>query len=163
MGGCAFIATEHVEGLSLRDRLDGSALPLHEALRYSLQAADALAYAHEHGVVHRDLKAANAIVTNRGQLKIVDFGLARRGDVSTPDATTMDSVAPTGALAGTPYAMAPEQARGEVTDARTDIWAPGVLMYEMVSGRRPFAATTVAVNEIGRELDASAILTMRRP
>src|SRR5439155_6738412 len=75
--GAAFIAMEYVEGRSLRDRLDEGALPLDEAIRYGLQAADALAYAHVHGVVHRDFKAGNAIVTQQGWLKIVDFGLAR--------------------------------------------------------------------------------------
>jgi eukaryotic-like serine/threonine-protein kinase len=142
--GLSFIAMEYVQGPSLRDRLDAGVLRADEAVPYSLQAADALAYAHEHGVVHRDLKAANVIVTNRGQLKIVDFGLARRQDTAMADVTRIDSVAPIGTLAGTPYAMAPEQLRGEMADARTDIWALGVLMYEMVSGTRPFAAATTA-------------------
>ena len=142
--GLAFIAMEYVEGLSLLDRLDAGALPMDEAVNCSQQAADALAYAHEHGVVHRDLKAANAIVTDQGRLKIVDFGLARRRDPTMADATTTDTVAQIGSLAGTPYAMAPEQVRGEAADARTDLWALGVLMYELVSGTRPFAAATTA-------------------
>ncbi|MGH9385187.1 MAG: protein kinase domain-containing protein [Vicinamibacterales bacterium] len=141
--GCAFIAMEYVEGLPLSDRLAESALPLAEAVRYGIAAADALAHAHEHGVVHRDLKAANAIITKTGRLTLVDFGLARREDALLTDATTMASVAPAGAAAGTPYAMAPEQVRGAGTDARTDIWALGVLLYEMVSGAKPFRATTI--------------------
>lgn len=140
--GSAFIAMEYVDGPSLRDRLDAGALPVDEAVRWGLQAADALAYAHEHGVVHRDFKAANAIVTGGGQLKVVDFGLARRRDTAMAAATTMASLVPTGSWAGTPYAMAPEQVRGEATDARSDIWALGVLLYEMVSGTKPFEATT---------------------
>jgi len=141
--GTAFIAMEYVEGRSLRDRLDEGAVPLEDAFRYGMQAADALSYAHEHGVIHRDFKAANAIVTEGGWLKIVDFGLARRVDARMADATTMASLAPAGVAAGTPYAMAPEQVRGETTDARTDVWAFGVLLYEMVTGAQPFTAATI--------------------
>ena len=140
--GRAFIAMEYVEGRPLNDRLAESALPLPEAVRYGIEAADALAYAHDRGVVHRDLKAANAIVTTTGRLKLVDFGLARREDALLAGATTMASVAPAGVSFGTPYAMAPEQVRGGVTDARTDIWALGVLLYEMLSGVKPFSAPT---------------------
>jgi len=140
-GGAPFIAMEYVEGRSLRDRLDERALPLAEAVRYGIQAADALAYAHDHGVIHRDFKAANVIVSSEGRLKIVDFGLARRGDATM--ATTMTSLVPAGVAAGTPYAMAPEQVRGEAADARTDIWALGVLLHEMVGGTKPFTAATL--------------------
>jgi len=161
--GLAFIAMEYVEGLSLRDRLDAGPLPMDEAVSCSLQAADALTYAHERGVVHRDLKAANAIVTDRGRLKIVDFGLARRRDPTMADATTMDTVAQIGSPAGTPYAMAPEQVRGEAADARADLWALGVLMSEMVSGTRPFAATTTAELFSSILRDAPAPLPDRVP
>jgi serine/threonine protein kinase len=139
----AFIAMEYVEGRSLRERLDEGALPVDEAVRYGIQAAEALAYAHAQGVVHRDFKAANVIITPEGRLKIVDFGLARRDDALLAAATTMSSLVPEGAAAGTPYAMAPEQVRGEATDARTDIWALGVLLYEMLGGDQPFTAATV--------------------
>jgi len=142
-GGAAFIAMEYVEGRSLRDRLDEGALPIEEAVRYGIQAADALAYAHDHGVIHRDLKAANVIVAGAGRLKIVDFGLARRDDAMLAGATTVSSVVADGTAAGTPYAMAPEQVRGEATDARTDVWALGVLLYEMASGAKPFTAPTI--------------------
>ena len=105
--GTTFIAMEYVEGQSLRERLDaGGALPRDEVLRYGTQAADALAYAHEHGVIHRDLKAANAMIATGGRLKIVDFGLARRHDMLTSDATTLGTIAASGTPAGTPYAMA---------------------------------------------------------
>ena len=143
-GGTAFIAMEYVEGHSLRERIDsGGALPQEEARRYGVQAADALAFAHEHGVIHRDLKAANAMITGGGRLKVVDFGLARRHDMLTSDATTLGSIAPSGTPVGTPYAMAPEQVRGETADARTDVWALGVLVYEMATGRKPFDAPTI--------------------
>jgi serine/threonine protein kinase/tetratricopeptide (TPR) repeat protein len=140
--GSAFIAMEYVDGRSLRDRLEQGAIPIEEALRYGVQAADALAYAHDHSVVHRDFKAANIMMSADGRLKIVDFGLARRGDALVADATTFASAVLAGDAAGTPYAMAPEQVRGEATDQRTDIWALGVLLYEMVTGAKPFTAST---------------------
>jgi serine/threonine protein kinase len=141
--GSAFIAMEYVPGRSLRERLDEGALDLTDAIRYGLQVAEALAYAHDQGVVHRDLKAANAIVTEGGRLKIVDFGLAHRADAAAVSATTLSSLVPPGTPTGTPYAMAPEQVRGENSDARTDVWALGVLLYEMVAGAKPFRGATV--------------------
>ena len=140
--GSGFIAMEYADGRCLRDRLDEGALPLDEALRYGIQASEALGYAHDHGVIHRDFKAANVIATAAGRLKIVDFGLARREDTLVAAATTMASLVPAGGAAGTPYAMAPEQVRGEATDARADIWALGVLLHEMVSGAKPFEGAT---------------------
>jgi eukaryotic-like serine/threonine-protein kinase len=162
-GPAAFIAMEYVEGRSLRDRLDEGALPLDEAIRYAAQAADALSYAHDHGVVHRDFKAANAIVTADGRLKIVDFGLARRRDVMTSGATTVASIAPASVVAGTPYAMAPEQIRGEPADARTDVWALGVLLYEMASGAKPFSASTTPELFSSILRDGAAPLSDRLP
>jgi serine/threonine protein kinase len=141
--GAAFIAMEYVEGRSLRDWLDEGPLPLADAVGCARQAADALAYAHDHGVIHRDFKAANAIISGAGRLKVVDFGLARRRDERTAETTTVASVVAAGTAAGTPYAMAPEQVRGDPADGRTDIWALGVLMYEMVSGTKPFLAATI--------------------
>ena len=132
---------EYVNGRSLRDELDAGTVSLRDVRRYGVQAADALAHAHEHGVIHRDFKAGNAIIAG-GRLKVVDFGLARRDDVFLPDATTAASIVPAGVAAGTPYAMAPEQIRGSAADARTDIWALGVLLYEMAGGGRPFEGGT---------------------
>jgi predicted Ser/Thr protein kinase len=144
VNGSAFIAMEYVPGRSLRERLDEGALDLTDAIRYGLQVAEALAYAHDQGVVHRDLKAANAIVTEGGRLKIVDFGLAHRADAAAVSATTLSSLVPPGTPTGTPYAMAPEQVRGESADAHTDIWALGVLLYELVTGAKPFRGAAVA-------------------
>jgi serine/threonine-protein kinase len=141
--GRAFIAMEYVDGVSLSDRIAQSPLTTAEAVRYGLEAADALEYAHGNGVVHRDLKAANAMVTAGGRLKLVDFGLARRDEMMPADASTIATLAPRGAAIGTPYAMAPEQVRGAITDPRTDIWALGVLLHEMVSGGKPFSAPTI--------------------
>jgi serine/threonine-protein kinase len=141
--GATFIAMEYIDGRPLSDRLAESALSVDEAVRYGIAAADALTYAHEHGVIHRDLKAANAMVSVAGRLKLVDFGLARREDPLLTDATTIASLAPAGVAVGTPYSMAPEQVRGGVTTARTDIWALGVLLYEMVTGAKPFRGSTV--------------------
>jgi eukaryotic-like serine/threonine-protein kinase len=142
-GGTAFIAMEYVGGRSLAERIEAGALPLEEALRLGIQAADALAHAHVHGVVHRDFKAANAILTDEGVLKVVDFGVARRSDALLASATSMSTLVPPGVAAGTPYAMAPEQVRGDPADARSDIWALGVLLFEMVTGATPFRGATL--------------------
>ena len=142
--GSAFIAMEYVDGRSIRDRLNGGPLETEKALRYGLQAADALAHAHERGVVHRDVKAANAIIADSGWLKLVDFGLAHRDDESRLDESTLKVVVPDDAIAGTPYAMAPEQIRGASTGPAADVWGLGVLLYEMLTGERPFEAATPA-------------------
>ena len=141
-GGLAFIAMEYVEGRALSEIVAGGRLPIEDAVRFGIEAADALAHAHDRGVVHRDLKAANAIVSSSGCLKLVDFGLALRTDEPFADDTTLES-RNSGMAAGTPYAMSPEQVRGLAADARTDVWALGVLLYEMLTGARPFAGSTI--------------------
>ncbi len=128
--GQIFIAMAFIEGQSLDKKIGGSPLPLDEAFDIAAQTAQALQAAHEKGVVHRDIKSANILLTTSGQVKIVDFGLAQLAD---PDQLTK-----TGTTLGTPAYMSPEQARWEKVDRRTDIWSLGVVLYEMVGGRLPF-------------------------
>jgi serine/threonine-protein kinase len=130
-------------------------LPLEQVLRYGLQLADAVAHAHHRGIVHRDLKSANVIITPEGRAKVLDFGLAKRlsGEELVEATTqTMDSLTGPGTVVGTLAYMAPEQLRGQAADARSDIWALGVMLYEMAAGQRPFQGRT------GFEL-SSAILS----
>jgi eukaryotic-like serine/threonine-protein kinase len=143
--GQVFIAMELVEGLSLSARLADGPLPLKQVVRYGKQLADALAHAHARGVVHRDFKSPNVIVTPEGEAKVLDFGLAKRltGEELT-DVTTVTQQALTapGMIAGTLAYMAPEQLRGRPADARSDIWALGVVLYESAAGARPFRGGT---------------------
>jgi serine/threonine-protein kinase len=134
--GLTFIAMEFVDGPALAGTLATGSLSVDDTLRYGIALASALAHAHERGVIHRDLKAANVILSSSSHPKIVDFGLARRLDAVMADAPTLESLAPAGSAIGTPYAMAPEQVRGAPADARSDVWALGAALYEMVSGSR---------------------------
>lgn len=135
-----FIAMEFVPGKTLHDLIHKTGLSLSDTLKYAVQIADAMAAAHAAGVVHRDLKPANILVTERGQVKIVDFGLAKRlGRMSQDDATrTMQAQTRDGLTVGTVSYMSPEQAEGKGADARSDIFAFGAILYEMVTGRRAF-------------------------
>ena len=142
--GRAFIAMEYVDGQPLSARLAQGPLAVREAVQHGIDIADALAHAHSRNIVHRDLKAANAILTSSGRLKLVDFGLARLLDPLRDDAATMATIAAYGAMVGTPYTMAPEQVRGEPADARSDIWALGVLLFEMLTAARPFHSAVLA-------------------
>ena len=139
--GETYIAMELVEGRTLSALTGNSGLPNEAVVRYGAQIADALAHAHDRGVVHRDLKSANVMVTPEGRIKVLDFGLAKRGGESglAEDAETATRE---GTIAGTFAYMAPEILRGEPADARSDLWSLGVMLHEAVSGRLPFRGTT---------------------
>jgi serine/threonine protein kinase/Tfp pilus assembly protein PilF len=143
--GRAYIAMELVEGPSLSARLSEGPLPTEEVLLYGQQIADALSHAHERRIVHRDLKSANVIITPEGRAKVLDFGLAKQlSGEELVEVTTLTQVSLTapGALTGTLAYMAPEQLRGRPADTRSDIWALGVVLYEMATGQRPFQGKT---------------------
>ena len=134
-----------MEGESLRTALDGGALPQRKTLEYGVQIAYGLAAAHEKGIVHRDLKPDNIFITRDGRIKILDFGLAKLAQTGRSDEATITGAhTAVGVVMGTASYMAPEQVRGEAADARTDIFAFGAVLYEMLSGVRAFRRHTSA-------------------
>ncbi len=148
--GRPFIAMQLLEGKTLRERIGDQPVPLGTLLDWALQITDALQTAHSKGIMHRDIKPANIFITERGQAKILDFGLAKLTAVDlmgSGEATlsSTGSLTHTGAAIGTVAYMSPEQARGEGLDARTDLFSFGVLLYEMATGRQAFSGPTWAV------------------
>jgi serine/threonine protein kinase len=149
-GDTFFIAMELVEGESLGALLERGPIPPKESVRIITEVAEALGEAHEKGIVHRDVKPDNIIVGKRG-VKVLDFGIAKQTNPTPADTNTLTQ---SGMIVGTPYYMSPEQARGKVVDSRSDIFSVGVVLYEMITGRRPFdgeTATETMMNIIMQE------------
>jgi hypothetical protein len=148
------LVLELVEGPTLADRIATGALPLGETLAIARQVAEAVDYAHEQGIIHRDLKPANIKLRPDGVVKVLDFGLAKAlaapgtgspaNDDLTNSPTFANSNTAAGVILGTAAYMAPEQARGRVVDRRVDVWALGVVIFEMLTGKRPFAGETIS-------------------
>ncbi|MFY9571506.1 MAG: serine/threonine-protein kinase, partial [Blastocatellia bacterium] len=139
--GGNFIAMQFVEGETIAERKRRKPLDLQECLRVAIQVADALAEAHSHGIIHRDLKPQNIMINARGHVKLLDFGLAKiiqMGQSLESKAATETLLSEPGMIIGTVPYMSPEQVRGEVLDARSDIFSLGVVLYEILTDRRPF-------------------------
>jgi tetratricopeptide (TPR) repeat protein len=142
--GRAYIALEHVEGKPLAAMVPEGGLPTDAVLRYGTQIADALAHAHDRGVIHRDLKTSNVMITPEGRAKVLDFGLAKKlRDQDLAEVTRSgQGLTQAGAVVGTLHSMAPELLSGNAADARSDIWALGILLYETAAGALPFHGKT---------------------
>jgi eukaryotic-like serine/threonine-protein kinase len=159
--GVPALVMELVEGPTLADRIVDGPIPLQEALPIARQIAEALEAAHEQGIIHRDLKPANVKVKPDGTVKVLDFGLAKTLESERPGTDLSNSptltarATGTGVILGTAGYMSPEQARGSAVDRRADVWAFGVVLFEMASGRPPFAADTVT--------DTIAAIVTREP
>ena len=147
--GPDYLVMELVEGPTLAERIDRGPIPLDESLEIARQIAEALEAAHDKGVVHRDLKPGNIKVTPDGTVKVLDFGLAKMSEPSAPEGLkhsmtiTLEQLTRAGFVMGTAAYMSPEQARGASVDKRTDIWAFGCVLYEMLTGKRAFEGETV--------------------
>jgi len=146
--GSPYLVTELLEGESLRDRLRGGALPVRRAVELAVQIVRGLAAAHDKGITHRDLKPGNVFVTGEGHVKILDFGIAKLAAPLSAEeraeASTVTAATAAGRVLGTVGYMSPEQARGQTVDHRSDLFSFGCVLYEMVTGRPPFARDTAA-------------------
>src|SRR5438094_6194348 len=172
-GNRHFIATEFIEGVTLRALLARGRVNLHDALEIAVQVASALAAAHETGLVHRDIKPENIMLRPDGYVKVLDFGIAKLAESAFAEATADVAGSMTlaetnlGSILGTVRYMSPEQARGAQVDEGTDIWSLGVVLYEMVTGHQPFTGDTPARSatalQAGPQEVMSAILEKEPP
>ncbi|MEW6207661.1 MAG: protein kinase [Acidobacteriota bacterium] len=157
--GLTFIVMQYVEGETLAEKIERKPMEMIEVLDVAVQVADALAEAHSHGIIHRDIKPQNIMLTARGQVKVLDFGLAkivRREEVTGSEIDIESLMSGPGMIAGTVPYMSPEQVRSEAIDGRSDIFSFGVVLYEMIAGRQPFVEESTAAT-------VSAILTKEPP
>jgi tRNA A-37 threonylcarbamoyl transferase component Bud32 len=155
--GVAYIVMQLVEGQTLRRLLDERGqLPVRDAVRIATQVADALEHAHRHGLVHRDIKPANVLVANDGQVKVTDFGIAKAIGAG-------DDLTRTGMVVGTARYLAPEQVNGDPVDGRADVYALGLVLYEMLTGSLPFAGDTEMATALARLTTAPDPVRRRRP
>jgi eukaryotic-like serine/threonine-protein kinase len=164
--GAAFIAMEYVEGANLKAHMERRMLPTSEVIRIALQSALALSAAHTAGIVHRDIKPGNIMVGRTGHVKVLDFGLARRFQLSTGGRRTSDETTIPGRPMGTVNYMAPERIIQELRDPRSDLFSLGVVIYEMATGHRPFAGASVAetiTNLLERDPIPLTTLSPQRP
>jgi serine/threonine protein kinase/Tol biopolymer transport system component len=152
----SFIVMEYIDGETLEAHLQRGKLPVRESIRVVLSIADALREAHAHGIVHRDIKPSNVMLNTRGQVKVLDFSLAKKAFPENGD-TKPSFLSESGIIAGTIAYMSPEQARGQSIDARSDIWSLGVVFYEMLAGCQPFAGETKS------DLIAAILMTAPAP
>ena len=143
--GSPFLVMELLDGATLHERLDRKGQPVEQLIEWGMQLAGALEAAHARGIIHRDLKPANIVVTARGDVKVLDFGIAKLADDQAASATTMAALTDIGSALGTAAYMAPEQVRGEPLDQRADLFALGVVLYEIATGRRAFSGATTGV------------------
>ncbi len=142
--GINFIASEYIEGDTLRRRIQRGKLSMKESVEIAIQVASALEVAHSAGIVHRDIKPENIMIRGDGYVKTLDFGLAKLIDITDSDPNQFDQATESGTVLGTVNYMSPEQARGQEMDSRTDIFSLGVVLYEMVTGQQPFKGATIA-------------------